>query len=367
MVSKILDLIRPKVWILNGKEKSTDKYLKVLFIGTEQNKNHIKGIIFDDISNELYLGKKFFWYLYYLLWKNKYKCSLAIIDGIFIDRYLYESKRNFYIPGWVECVASLPLTATGKSAKRDLQRLNNKKIEYLVTKDTEMLHDFYYNMHIPMIRARYKDGVLEHSYNEVMGKMKEECYELLLIRMQDIFVSGVILDQCGKIPRHGKNGIRDFKYWREGAMVATYVFSSKYLVEKGYKKMSFGTARSFLNDGLLQYKKKWDVTLKSSTANEGERRGYILKPLVASDAVKGFFMNNPFIYKEKNKIYGAVFVNEDEQSTDEDYNQLQKQYYKEGLSGLNVFSIKENEIVNKATVTLKKTINSPKNGVLKVK
>ncbi len=362
-LSKIRDLFCPKVWILEGNEKSTNKPLKVLFIGTEPNKNYINGIIFDNICNESYLGKKFFWYLYYLLGKNKYKCSLAIIDGIFIDRILYESKKNFYIPGWVEGIVRLPLVATTGSAKRDLQILRKNKVEYFVTKDTEMLHDFYYHMHMPMIRERHQNRALEWGYNRMMEKMKEECYELLLIKKQDMIISGVSLNRCGEVPRLWQNGIRDFKYAREGAIAATYVYSSQYLWEKGYKKVSFGTARSFLNDGVLQYKKKWNITLKSSVANKGERRGYIVKPLVASDAVKGFFMNNPFIYKKKNKLYGAVFVNEDEQCPDEDYKQWQKQYYLEGLSGLNIFSIKENKIIDKTTVTLKKTIHSPKKGI----
>lgn len=90
-LSKILNLIRPNVWILDGNEKSTNEPLKIFYVGTEPNKHYITKIAFDDIYNESYLGKKFFLHIYYLLLKNRYKCSMAIIDGIFLERYLYGS------------------------------------------------------------------------------------------------------------------------------------------------------------------------------------------------------------------------------------------------------------------------------------
>jgi len=356
-INKIWSLVRPEVWILDGNEKSTNKPLKIIYIGTEQNKFHISKIAFDDIWNESYLGKKFFWHLYYLLHRNSYKCSIAIIDGIFLDRYIYKSRKDFYFPQWVDNIVNMPLEAKNKSAKNDLRKVRQNKLEYIVTKNTAFLNDFYYNLHKPMVQNKYKTGAFLISYNEMLEKMKEKCCELLLVKKEDIIISGTLLDRCKKVPRLWKNGIRYFKKNNEAALIATYVYGSQYLWEKGYEIISLGTTRSFLNDGLLQYKKKWNITIKSSEKN---KRGYILKPLVTSDGVKGFFMNNPFIYKEKDKLYGAVFVNEDDHLSEKDYTQLQKQYYLKGLCGLNVFAIKENEIINKSTIILKKTINPSK-------
>lgn len=333
----LLELFRPNVWILEGDERSTNKPIKILYIGTKRDKSYMTRTVFNSTCNEVYLGRKFFWHIYYILSKNRYKCSLAIIEGTFIDRYLYRSMKDFFVPFWVESGTGLPLVATNRSAKDDLRRLRKSKLEYMVTRDAEMLNDFYYNMHRPMIQTRHQTGAYEETYDAIMERMKKGCYELLLIKKQEIFLSGTILNGCEEIPLLWKNGIRDIKYWKDGAIAATYVFASDYLWKKGYEKISFGLVRSFLNDGLLQYKKKWNITVKVS----GER-GYIVKPLEASDAVKGFFVSNPFIYREKDKLYGAVFIHEGEECFEEDYRQFQKKYDIEGLSELNIFSIGNN-------------------------
>lgn len=342
-----LELIKSNLWILDSTEGSLNKPLKIIYIGTEKNKNYIKKIVYKDICNEVYLGEKFFLHIYFILRKNRYKCSLAIIEGTFIDKYLYRSMKDFFVPLWVDSVANLPLIASNKSSKEDVRQLKKSKFKYTVTKDTEILNDFYYNMHRPMIRARYTTGVFEISYDDMMRTMKEGCYELLLIKKQDVPVSGVVLNRCEKIPRLWKNGIQDINYRKDGAISATYVYASEYLWEKGYKKISFGQMRAFLNDGLLQYKKKWNIMLKTAG-----KKGYILKPLVASDALNEFFEDTPFIYRKKNKLYGAVFIHKEECSETE-YKVFQKRYYIEGMSALNIFSIKENGTIQKIACVTK--------------
>lgn len=339
---RILELIRKDVWILDGSEKSTNKPLKIVYIGNEKNKNYIKEITFKDNCNEVHMGKKFFWHLYYIVSKNRYKCSLAIIEGKAIEQHLFGTNKDFFVPLWLDNIASLPLPVTNKSAKRDLARLRKNKFEYIVTRDSGMLDDFYYNMHIPMIRTRYKTGAFETSYNEIMDKIKENCYELLLIKKQNIFITGCLLNRCDKIPRMWKNGIRDFKYWNEGGIAATYIYASEYLHQKGYEKVSFGLTSSFLNDGVLRYKKKWDILLEIS-----DKKGYIFKPLIESDGLKDFFKSHPLIYTEKNKLYGAVFIDESKECFEEEYSQFQKEYGVKGLSGLNIFSIRGCEIIKR--------------------
>lgn len=335
---RILELIKKDVWILDGGEKSTNKALKILYIGNEKNKNYIKEITFKDNCNEVYLGKKFFWHLYYMVSKNRYKCSLAIIEGKAIERHLFGAMKDFFVPLWLDNIASLPLPVTHKSTKRDLRRLQKSKLEYIVTRDLGMVNDFYYNMHIPMIRTRYKTGAFETSYDEIMDKMKDHPYELLLIKKENIFIAGGLLNRCDKIPRIWKNGIRDFKYWNEGAIAAIYIYGSEYLHQEGYEKVSFGLTSGFLNDGVLRYKKKWDISLELS-----DKKGYIFKPLIVSDGLKDFFKSNPFIYKEKDKLYGAVFIDESKECLEEDYSQFQKEYGVKGLSGLNIYSIRRND------------------------
>ena len=199
-----------------------------------------------------------------------------------------------------------------------------------------------------MIQTRHETGSYDFLYDEVKETMQKKDNELLLVKKEDIFISGVLMRGSEEIPELWKNGIVDLKFWDDGAIAATYIYAGEYLSEKGYEKISFGLVRSFLNDGLLKYKKKWNMTLSVSG-----KRGFILKPLI-SDEVEDFFIKNPFIYMKKNKLYGAVFINKDEDYSEEDHEKLKKQHYIKGLSELNVFSIEKRDKVTNFNEWVKK-------------
>jgi len=333
---QLLKLIKPNIWILENNDKATQKTLKIIYIGSSMHKNYIVRTVFNDACDELYLGKKFIWHAYYLVSKNRYKCSLAIIEGTFLDKFLYNSTQDFLVPIWIESFVDLPLVATNKAAKEDFRRVRKNKLEYIVTRDSQKIYDFYHDMYSQITKVKYKNEAFEISYNSVVQKMKKKCTGLLLIKKEDTFISGSIINRCSDIPNLWINGIKDTKYMKDRALVATYIFPCEYLCKQGYKKLSFGYTRSFLNDGVLNYKKKWQITLKTAS-----QRGYILKPLKATEALEDFFISNPFIYMKDNKLYGAVFINENENYSQENYEKFKKQYYTKGLSELNIFSIKK--------------------------
>jgi len=260
---------------------------------------------------------------------------MAVIEGTFIERYIYRLTEDFFVPFWTYTAFDLPLVAKNNSSKKDIRKVKKHALEYIVTNDSKMIDDFYYNMHKPMIQTRHETGSYDFLYDEVKETMQKKDNELLLVKKEDIFISGVLIRGSEEIPELWKNGIVDLKYWDEGAIAATYIYAGKYLSEKGYKKMSFGLVRSFLNDGLLKYKKKWGMTLSVSS-----KRGFILKPLI-SDEAEDFFINNPFIYMKDHRLYGAVFINKCEECSQENYVKLKKQHRIKGLSELNIFSLQK--------------------------
>ncbi len=113
---------------------------------------------------------------------------------------------------------------------------------------------------------------------------------------------------------------------------ALYHFSLQYLEEKGYKKALMGWSRPFLRDGVLQFKKKW-----SQRITDGHDSGFALQLLSPTPAVKAFLCNNPFIYKNRGRFYGAVFADGAKPLSSEDVRQIDKDYYHPGLSRLLVY------------------------------
>lgn len=335
----LVDILRAEIWILDGFEESTNQPLKILVSAEETQKNYISKIAFNNSCKESYIGKKYFWHLYYLIRKNKNNCSLAIIEGDVLHRYLYENKNDFYIPIWLKSSAKIPLVVNNRSSKEDLRRIRKNRLDYIISKEPEQLNDFYYNMYLPSVKSRHQERTIVMEFDKMMQKVKEGHCKLLLVTKDGATIAGVVIMISGGMPRLWSNGIRDANpiYWKDRAIAATYYFSSQYLAEQGYNQMHIGLSRSFLSDGILQLKKKWN-----SQVIAWDRKGFIIKPLKISNGAKGFFINNPFVHISRNKPYGAVFVAEDQQCSDETFNQLQSKYYQGGLSELNIFSIDDN-------------------------
>jgi hypothetical protein len=75
--------------------------------------------------------------------------------------------------------------------------------------------------------------------------------------------------------------------------------------ERGYKWLDFGHCRSFLNDGVFNYKKRWGMEIEIS-----KRLKNILGIKVCNycQGVKNFLEKNPFIFINQGKLMGLVFV-----------------------------------------------------------
>jgi len=188
-----------------------------------------------------------------------------------------------------------------------------------------------------MIRAQHKERAFEYTYDIIERKVKEGCCQLLISTKEGVPVAGVMIQTGGEIPKLWINGISDIKFQKEGALTSTYYFAADYLEKIGYINLSLANTRSFLTDGLLQYKKKWHPRVSSS-----DTRGYIIKFLKASLAIKGFFMNNPFTYIENGNLYGCLFVADRESLSSEVIENFKKSFFLKGFSSLNVFSFEIN-------------------------
>ena len=111
------------------------------------------------------------------------------------------------------------------------------------------------------------------------------------------------------VPRLWLLGIKDGdqSYFKEHASTACYYFASCYLQAQGYRNVHLGGSRAFLNDGVLQFKKRRG--LRVLNRSEG---GLVIKVISASDGLKGFFLRNPFVYVDRGELCGAIFVDNDE-------------------------------------------------------
>jgi hypothetical protein len=336
LLNALTDTASSDVWILDGVEVSTKQPLKAMFAGSCIQKNYIANLAFDGACEELHIGKKYLQQLYYSVMRNTFDCALAIIEGDFVHRVIYQGARDFYVPIWLHGSTHIPLREVNLSLKSDIRRIRKNKLDYTITKAPDQLDDFYNNMYIPTVNARHDDRTIAMDYGQMMQMVRQGHGELLQVTKEGKPIAGMVIRTDKKIPRLWSNGIRDANtvFWKDGAIGATYQFSAQHLESLGHKEMDLWLSRSFLNDGVLQYKRKWNMSVTTH-----DTRGFIIKPLRMSKGLAGFFAHNPFAHHSQSGLGAGVFINGEKPCTSEDIEQFRRDYQTDGLSEFSVFQI----------------------------
>ena len=334
LLNEFIGVLRSGVWILEGEESAGKEPLKMFFAGSEAQKSHLSELAFGGTCREQNLGKLYFWKILYLLFTNRSRCNIAIIEGSRLHRYLYKHSGDFFMPIWIKSEVSIPLEAVSKSCKSDLARIRRCNLSYEIAKEAARVDDFYHSIYRPAVNRSHGESAIEIDYETMMRMLNQGKCVLLLIMKEGITISGVLII-LSATPRLWAAGVVDdgHSYQKEcGAYGAIYHFASEYLSEQGYPAMHLGMSRSFLNDGILQFKNKWNHRVMGYDSS-----GFVLKILRASEGADDFLINNPFACLEDEKLYSMVFLQRDAEYSDKSYQRLRKRYFLAGFSGLSVF------------------------------
>ncbi|MEE9904498.1 MAG: hypothetical protein K4305_03575 [Chlorobium sp.] len=293
-------------WLISGTEKECGANICILYIGEESTKKYITELIFRRIHKEIFYQNKTKTELFTLYFINKENIDILFIEAIGDLFKKSHHKKYFSTPIWIKSKTDLPLDESTKSIKSDIRKIHKYRLGYRITTDIEEIINFYHEMLIPYMQSRHNEKAITLDFKTIQNKIdKKEC-SLLLIEMGNESISGVlIIQEDNKTPILWRNGLKNGNtaYWNTGAIFATYYFSSKYLHKLGHKDLNLGNTRSFLNDGVLNFKKKWPLTIKSSNKSH-----LLIIPFKITESTISFLIKNPFIiHINKNKLACAIF------------------------------------------------------------
>lgn len=278
-----------------------------------------------------------------LIWRvpsiNRLKVSAVMIEA---DRCFsrFLSARGFIpIPEWILFTMdiSMPIEDIIKRYKKhdwgNYRKIKKYQYTYEVEHDWNKLHFFYHRMYLPYIKSRY--GKLAHlaSFAYIENLMRNS--ELLLVKLDDEYVSGLVINTASSIPILAFMGIKDGRkdYIRQGAGSAIYYFSIFWAKKMGYTKLDCGHCRPFLNDGVLQYKKRLGMHIHRSPRKHRMLYLSFGRPNIY---LKQFFINNPLIYEDQGQLKGLLFLDSDVVYSKQTIEALKKKYF---IPGLNDFSV----------------------------
>ncbi|MFC1792032.1 WecB/TagA/CpsF family glycosyltransferase [Planctomycetota bacterium] len=342
LIYRLFNVLRLDLWAIVGDEISSGQKLAIIYAGHDLDKNFLVRLAFDGASEEHYIGKKWLWQIPQTVKKDDRDCSLAVVEVPNSFRALSEKMKCLYIPSWVNGETDIsvdnPLLFKHKntSLKSDLNKLRKNKLQFEVTNDLSELHNFYYNMYLPYISKVHGSTSKIMSYDYVKREFRKGGLfnDLLLIKEQEEYIAGVLLHYKKNRAKLSTLGVKDGRldYVKGGAIGAICYFSVQYLSEKGFTRIDFGGSRSFLKDGVLRFKRKWNQKISNK-----KEIGFLIKMISKTEAVKGFFLNNPFIYEDKMGLNGAIFVPGDQFLSKDAFAKIYKDYYIPGLSKLVIY------------------------------
>jgi len=219
--------------------------------------------------------------------------------------------------------------------RRSIQTIKKLGYSYEITDDDKKFRLFYNKMYCPHISKRHGSFVTLESFAYLKQLFKKG--GLLLVKRDNTYVSGILYclikktvwTPCmGIFEEHAKD-----KYVARTAGDALLYFLILWAKEQGYNEINYGNSRPFLNDGIVRYKREWQMKVHQ----HGER--FILaRPCNFEKGVRSFLEGNPFIFFDRQRLKGVVFVDREHPVTIGEAENIFRQYYAPGMTSLLVVS-----------------------------
>jgi hypothetical protein len=352
LIYRIVPYLLTNQWSITGQEKNSRHDLNIIYTGFEENKNYVADLVFGSSRQEKRIGKKWLWQTIVKGSKNVQDCSLIITEGPEIIVKIFRSKYDFSVPCWVHGKADISGDTFHKfrrdhSIHNSLRKIAKNGLYCQQTNDDADFEYFYRNMYLPFITQRYGTGALLANYYSL--KTLFEKGDLLLVKKGEEPIAGGLVGFENNSARCYILGVKDANryYIQLGAIGALYYFELVYFRDRGYNEVNLGDSRPFLKDGVLNFKKKWNLSIDSKY-----EIGFMLKILRVTPGTKAFLINNPFMYVDKTGINGAIFVDNEQSLSKSDLVSTGKKYYFRGLNRLCVYHFAQNNKLESESIIL---------------
>ncbi|MFZ7132675.1 MAG: hypothetical protein ACOWWR_09990 [Eubacteriales bacterium] len=340
-----IEWVRMESWLLCGIEIHSGEKLAVLYTGVSINKNYFAGVLFGSDYKEKYFGRGHIRKHSECFDKNREDFSIVITEGLKIFGKRLLNKGYFYIPGWVQGHIDLPDDYSdifkNRRIKRDLNRIKRINYSYEVTRDNSDFNKFYFDMYLPLIQCQHGEAAIIRTYDDMHRKFKK-C-SLVIIKKDNEAIAGAMVSWDGI---HGKwwyVGVLEGKseYIHEGVLQALYYYPFEFLHKQGCRRIDMGIVRSFLNDGVMCYKKKWGYKIENENP-----AGYFLKILENSPGTRSFLYHNPYVVTGKDGN-SAVFFDETENCTEDLLDRVRYKFLPEGLDWIIIQKINNDASISR--------------------
>lgn len=329
---------RTSVSSLSGFEKASGAPLDVLLVGDGIEKAYILDRLFAGQVSTSKRERKWHWQVSAKVRKSP--ADLVIGCNVASSfRQHPNSGADFFLPRWlagdVAIATVIERARVCDNVKRDKKRIRKNGFGYVLVAEPTKFRWFYDTMYVPYVTNTFGEMCAQIDYSEL-----EPCIPnstLMLVTKDSEYVAGQVLTFDGDRARSWFGGVKngDREWVRCGVKAAMYVFIFEELAKRGVGFYDFGGSRPFLNDGVMQFKKKWGMALNGAHSN-----GFVFQIINDTPGVREFLKHNPFVYQNNNsELVGAMFVDTSEGEKNDELRGQFKLNSFNGLSALEVYPL----------------------------
>lgn len=252
------------VKLLEGRPHRDGPRVAVLYAGRGQNLAYLAKTIFEDqrIRNEARTWV-FRWRHVADRWLKQ--ADLLVVDIGWPYHYRINRQGDFLeVPDWVDMGVEIEgawedvARRFRRDARRnDLRRIRRAGYRCEITSDRAEIARFYDEMYAPYARfAHGDDALLAPRWHVIRQGAKGALIKV--VDSREVLAAGVafpagnvLVSLWMGLPRHLHDDPPN------AVISALYVFLIRYAIDHGYGYVDFAGTRSFLEDGVFQFKRKW--------------------------------------------------------------------------------------------------------------
>lgn len=189
-------------------------------------------------------------------------CSMSIVLIPRLYAPLLKGGSDICLPLWVDCEVELceeRTYATCASLRDDLRKIRKYDLTWTSAESESEIHHFYERIYWPTVTSSHGAAVLPASREKRLRQYARGDIDLVNVVFDGNVVAGVTIDYRDRIPALRDVGVLDGspEIKKMGAITAANLFAMDFLTERGHSCVRFGLSRSFLDDGVLNFKRKF--------------------------------------------------------------------------------------------------------------
>jgi len=285
--------------LLEGEERGGGMPLRILTVETAGLKDFLIRRAFRDGVRERRLGKASAWF-------NGAQARARAPEADLFFWYARPALAGLKskdviarLPAWIPILVNLVAPECVSRGKEKFNRSGNalKKAGFTAdyARERADFEDFYDRLFMPYVVSRHGENAVVQTREETLAGLQGGGWELLAIRREGVVVAGATVEFSGEKARFWQLGVRDGSpaLLADGVSDAVYHHMLATCRARGVVELNLGSCRPFLQDGVLEYKRRFGAFVGTGA---GEERGsFDLEVWTRSEGALEFLAGNALV------------------------------------------------------------------------